>query len=493
MPFSKKLPSVSELLESPTLKTLVDHIHPSTLMSTAKKVLDEVTAEAQHAAAERSLPSVGELVERIARHVIYGEDAVKTLCPVLNGTGCFLHPLLGPPPLAFVAVEAIQASSHAYLVESDTLSGGAATLGKWDKGTTHPERPSSSARQLLQQIEQALHNMTGAEAAWICCDEGPAVYAICKSLCTGFGSGGLIVARMDMVRRNRECCLPDLIRETTGHWEEVGTAESVTVDDYRAAIEDDDAFKDADYPGVLFYAEPDNGNDGVTQRASIAELASLSHENDMMLICELGAASLVDLKEHGIEGVPNAKQAITAGADLVIMNVELLGVPRCAIVLGRKELLGKIRHRNTTKQLAPTPGESTLAALASVLAHCQSPEAMVLTVPILELLSVSSENLKNRAERLSPQLAILAGIKAAEPVEATVRFRAEIPTWKIAVEPETLSASELATKLAQAEPGILVGVQDAQITIDLRTIFARQDVEIVGIFEKVLEVDEEEV
>ena len=194
------------------------------------------------------------------------------------------------------------------------------------------------------------------------------------------------------------------------------------------------------------------------------------------------------------KAVPNAKQAITAGADLVIMNVELLGVPRCAIVLGRKELLGKIRHRNTTKQLAPTPGESTLAALASVLAHCQSPEAMVLTVPILETCfpyrrttsktepSGSRPNL--RSSQVSKRPSLSKRLSDSVP---------RSPLGKIAVEPETLSASELATKLAQAEPGILVGVQDAQITIDLRTIFARQDVEIVGIFEKVLEVGEEEV
>lgn len=491
-PFSK-LPSVSELLESPTLKSLVDHIHPSTLMSTARRVLDEVAAEAQHAAAERSLPSVGELVERISRHVIYGDADKKTLAPVINATGCFFHPTLGPPPLATAAVEAIQASSHAYLVEVDKLSSKKISTCNWAEANNHTERPSCSARRLLEQIEQTLHRMTGAEAAWICCDEGPAVYAICKSLCTGIGAGGLIVARTDMIRRNKECCLPDLIRETTGHWEEVGTVDRVTIDDYRAAIEGDDTFVEQEFPGVLFYAEPTKAANGTTiEHATITELASLAREHDMTLVCELGTASLVDLSRHGVEGVPNAKQAISDGADLVVMNVELLGVPRCALVLGRKKMLEKIQQRGATKQLAPTPGESTLAALASVLTHSRTTEAMVLTIPIFELLSVSTENLKNRAERLSPQIAILDAIKAARPVAGTARFRTEIPTWKIAVETDLMSATELASKLAKAEPGILVCIEDEKVTIDLRTIFARQDVEIVGIFEQVLGVGNEE-
>lgn len=494
-PFSK-LPSVSELLESPTLKALVDHIHPSTLMSTARHVLDEVAAEAQHAAAERSLPSVGELVERIARHVIHGDGDEKSLGPIINGTGCFFHPSLGPPPLAFAAVEAIQASSHAYLIDSDVLKtkdkDNLNGKGKWDKPVLFAERPTCVTKKLLKQIEQSLHRLTGAESAWICCDEGPAVFAIGKSLCTGLGSGGLIVARMDMVRRNRECCLPELIRETTGHWEEVGTADRVSIDDYRAAIEDD-AFDEREFPGVLFYAEsPKVPNGGPIERATITELASLAREHGMTLVCELGAASLVDLTKQGIEGVPNARQAISDGADLVVMNVELLGVPRCSIVLGKKKTLEKIQSRPMSAQLAPTPGESTLVALAAVLALCTSAEAMVLTVPILELLCISVENLENRAKRLAPQLAILEAIKTATPLAATVRFRAEIPTWKIVVEPETMSAAELCAKLAQAAPGMFVGLEDNAITIDLRTIFARQDVEIVGIFEQVLNVGKEE-
>jgi L-seryl-tRNA(Ser) seleniumtransferase len=308
------------------------------------------------------------------------------------------------------------------------------------------------------------------------------------------GGAGLIVARMDMLRRSKECCLPDLIRETTGHWEEVGTVDRVTIDDYRAAIVDEEgAFNEREFPGVLFYAEPtQSAEEKTVQRATIAELAALKREHDMTLVCELGAATLVDLTKHGIEGVPNVKQAITDGADLVVMNVELLGIPRCAIVLGSKKILEKVRHRGTVAQLAPTPGESTLAALASVLAHCQSTEAMVLTVPILELLSVSAENLKNRAERLAPQLAILDDLRSATPVESTVTFRTKIPSWKIVIDPETMPAAALATKLAQAEPAIMADVEDDKVTLDLRTIFARQDVEIVGIFEKVLGIDQEE-
>ena len=483
-PFSK-LPSISELLESPTLKALVDHIHPSTIMSTARCVLDEVTAEAQHAAAERSLPNMSELVERIARRVIYGDVDPRSLHPVINATGCFYHPRLGPPPLASVAVEAIQATTHSYLAEVSPPRN--IKKKPQDEPICHTEYASCASKRFLEQIERSLHRMTGAEAVWICCDEGPAVYAICKSLCTGTGAGGLIVARMDMIRRSNECCLPDLIRETTGHWEEVGTIDRVTIDDYRVAIEDEaGAFGDLEFPEVLFYVEPMRTSEpSVADRATIAELATLKRKHDMTLVCELGAASLVDLTKYGIEGVPNAKQAITDGADLVVMNVELLGVPRCAIVLGSKKVLEKVRHRNMVTQLAPTPGESTLAALAAVLTDYRSTETLVRTVPILELLSVSAENLKNRAERLAPQLAILPEIESATPVEATLVFRATVPTWKIVLQPKGMSARELATKLAKADPGIVVGIEEETITLDLRTIFARQDVEIFGIFEKV--------
>ena len=72
----RNLPSVHELLESPPLKTLVERISQSTVVSTVRTVLDEVRHEVLTAASDRTLPSVSDLAERIARRVTEGQSPV---------------------------------------------------------------------------------------------------------------------------------------------------------------------------------------------------------------------------------------------------------------------------------------------------------------------------------------------------------------------------------------------------------------------------------
>ena len=69
----RNIPSVNDLLESPPLRTLLNRISHSAVVSTVRTVLDEVRTEVQSAAVEKTLPSVSELAERIARRVVETE------------------------------------------------------------------------------------------------------------------------------------------------------------------------------------------------------------------------------------------------------------------------------------------------------------------------------------------------------------------------------------------------------------------------------------
>ena len=61
----------------------------------------------------------------------------------------------------------------------------------------------------------------------------------------------------------------------------------------------------------------------------------------------------------------------------------------------------------------------TLAALAATLRLYQDPETAEQRIPLLILLTTSLENLRNRAERLAPQLAACAVVATAEPYQDT--------------------------------------------------------------------------
>ena len=108
----RNLPSVHELLESPPLRTLVERISQSAVVSTVRTVLEEVRHEVQTAAADRTLPSVSDLAERIARRV--AENQSCALRPVINATGTLLHPCLGRALLAEEAIAEMAAVARDY-------------------------------------------------------------------------------------------------------------------------------------------------------------------------------------------------------------------------------------------------------------------------------------------------------------------------------------------------------------------------------------------
>ena len=56
---------------------------------------------------------------------------------------------------------------------------------------------------------------------------------------------------------------------------------------------------------------------------------------------------------------------------------------------------------------------------------------------------------------------------------------ATLPTVLLAVTGEKLSADELAARLRAHDPPIIARVEEAQVLLDLRTVFPEQDAEIV--------------
>src|SRR5207247_9061308 len=83
----------------------------------------------------------------------------------------------------------------------------------------------------------------------------------------------------------------------------------------------------------------------------------------------------------------------------------------------------------------------TLAALAATLRHYRDPEEAERSIPLLSLLSTPVDNLKNRAERLAPQLAACPAIGSAEAIAGTTYLGGgsvptqQLSTWCVALTP----------------------------------------------------------
>ena len=142
---------------------------------------------------------------------------------------------------------------------------------------------------------------------------------------------------------------------------------------------------------------------------------ALGRRHNVPVIHDIGSGALIDFSKYGITGEPIASESIKAGADLVLFSGDkLLGGPQCGIVAGRKGMVQQVLKH--PRMRAVRVDKLTLAALAATLRHYRDPEEAERSIPLLMFLSTPLDNLKNRAERLAPQLAACPAVASAEAI-----------------------------------------------------------------------------
>jgi L-seryl-tRNA(Ser) seleniumtransferase len=453
----RNLPSIHELLESPALKALLDRISQNAVVSTVRTVLDEVRHEVQTAASDRTLPSASDLAERIARRIVEGQS--PELRPVINATGALLNGGLGRSPLAEEAIVAMTAVARDYASFELNLATGRSC------------RPSAAVEELLREL-------CGAEAALVVNSEAAATLLTLAALAAG---REVIVSRGHMVDRGDGWRLPEVMVASGAILREVGTVNNTDLNDYTQAISEKTA--------AILVVNPGNFTIvGTTQSATLEELVGAGQRRQLPVVYDLGAGALVDFRPFGLEGQPLIGDSIKTGADVVLVGGDkFLGGPQCGIILGRKVLVEKIERHPLARALCAD--KLTVAALAATLRLYRDPQKARVSIPLLQLLGTSAENLKNRAERLAPQAAATPAIREAEATTDVTRLgwgarpTQELPTWCVALRPAAMTADRLAAALRAGVPSVVGRKKDERLLLDLRGVLPRQDIQLLAALE----------
>lgn len=463
----RSIPSVNELLDSPPLKSLVQRVSHSTVVSGVRQFLDNLRTEAQSRASAMGIPTPNELAERIAAWIASEERA--SLRPVINATGILLHTGLGRAPLADEALEAVKEISSGYAsVEVDLASG---------------ERS-----QRVQAVERLLTRLTGAEAAAVTNNNAGATLLTLAALA---GGKEVIVSRGQLIEIGGSYRLPEVMSASGAILREVGTTNKTRASDYEAAV--------GEKTGAVMRVHTSNYVVvGFTEQPELAELVAIARRHNLPLIDDIGSGALIDLKHYGIADEPVAGECVRAGADVVLFSGDkLLGGPQCGIIVGKRSLIQKIIKHPLMRALRVD--KMTLAALAATLRLYADPDVAQLRVPLLALLSTPLENLKGRAERLAPQLAATGAVAKADAI-ADVSFLGggsvptqQIDTWCIALTPKAQSVDALATALRNGSPSVVGRIKNDRLLLDLRSVFPRQEAALLSALQELAHRPAEEL
>jgi len=184
-------------------------------------------------------------------------------------------------------------------------------------------------------------------------------------------------------------------------------------------------------------------------------VAEVARRHELPLVDDLGSGALAPV---GDEATP--AESLRAGAALVTFSGDkLLGGPQAGIVVGRRELVDRLRRHPLQRALRAD--KLTLAALEGTLSAVLDPGLG--EIPVLRMLHEPVERVRERAGRL-------AAAVGGEVEETIARVGggalplAEIESAACAVE------EELALPLRLGAPPVVGIVRDGRLLLDCRTL-----------------------
>jgi len=435
----RALPSVGALLDSAGVRTLLESAPRSLVVDAVRATIASARGEIPTAPRDDAAwaAAVASRLARVAR---------ASLRRTVNATGIVLHTNLGRAPLADVALDAI----------ADIASGYSNLEYDLDAGSRGSRYVHSAS---------LLRELTGAEDALVVNNCAAALVLALNTLADGREA---ILSRGELVEIGGSFRVHEIMAKSGARLREVGATNRTHLADYEGAIGPDTA-------ALLKVHRSNFAVRGFTAEATVAELAPLAKRHDLPIVHDLGSGLLMSLDSIGLSGEPTAREALGAGASVVVMSGDkLLGGPQAGLIIGERRWLDAMRRNPLARSYRVD--KLTLSALEATLALYREPERALREVPTLALLGTPLTDLRSRAESLRDSLerARVASsvVDTIGSVGAGAFPDAELPSVAVALDGD---AERWSHALRESSVIAVVGrVHDGRLLIDLRAVRPRE-------------------
>ena len=436
----REIPSTSKIVDDPRCEALIQNYGRTNVTTVVRESLDALREEVLNGQDKSE-----KLEDLIGSVELKLRSQQTTLKSVVNATGVILHTNLGRAPLSKETTQAMNNINEGYSnLEYNLTTGG--------RGSR------------FDHLGTLLRRLTGAEDALILNNNAGAVLTTLAAICAG---GEVIISRGQLVEIGGGFRIPDVMSQSGCILREVGTTNRTRASDYLEAM--------GPNTKALMRVHPSNFSiEGFTEEASLPDIVKAAETNDLPVIDDIGSGSLIDSSPFGLTHEPLLSECIKDGADLVLASGDkLIGGPQSGIILGRKDLIARIKKHPLTRALRPDKG--TIAGLIETLKHYEREEATT-AIPIWQMISADTESLSARA---SEYVNAWKGNAAVMPHKSTIGGGSlpgqTLQTICCGLQLPQNQLDETVRTLRNLDTPIISVINDGRLLLDPRTVLPSQD------------------
>lgn len=440
----RSIPSIDRLLQNSSCQQLILQFGHTLVVEALRDSLEQIRAETEfeQLSEEKILKIAAVTLEKLM---------APSLVKVINATGVILHTNLGRAPLSYETIAAIEIAGRGYSNLEYNLDNGS-------RGSRHVH------------CEGLLEKLSGAEAAMVVNNNASALLLILSAL---LNRKKVAISRSQLVEIGGSFRVPDVMRQSGARLVEIGTTNRTHISDYQEALNDGAS-------GVVRVHSSNFKIIGFSTSPGLAEIVEAAHLAGALVIDDLGSGSFLDTAVFGLTHEPMVQESINAGADIVCFSGDkLLGGPQAGIIIGRKDLLDKIKKHPLARAIRAD--KLCLAGVSATLSHYLKGETLQ-EVPIWKMISMQPDVIKLRALFWQEQLQAGDVIPGESTVGGGSLPGDTLPTWLLAL--EVRSPEKILKSLRNATPRVIARIIDDRVVFDPRTVFEEEESDLIAAIAK---------
>ncbi|MCT7615787.1 L-seryl-tRNA(Sec) selenium transferase [Aliarcobacter butzleri] len=431
MSLLKSIPKVDKFIMNDAFeglsKTLITKI--------AKKTLEELRNDILNNKIEKIDENT--LINEVLNS--YKDLTSPSLKSLINATGIIVHTNLGRSLLDEKSLtKAIKIATTYNNLEYD--------LKKGKRGERY------------EHITKSLQALTSCEDAIVVNNNASAVFLILNTFCK---NKEVIVSRGELVEIGGSFRVPEVMNQSGAKLKEIGTTNKTHLRDYENAI--------CEKTSMLMKVHKSNYSiEGFSSEVSFEEIVKIAQQNNLIDYFDMGSGHIIDLPYNLNKDEPSILDIMKYKPSLLSFSGDkLFGSVQAGIIIGKKELIAKIKKNQLLRMLRVD--KITLALLEETLNSYLKNELD--SIPTLKMLSTKIETLEQRANNLKEKCENFIKcevIKTSTMVGGGTTPNKKIPTIALTLEHKNYKANKLEEILRKNS--IISRIENDKVLLDFRTI-----------------------